>query len=748
MTIYINVSNTFNRRAKTGIQRVVREVVSRLVCRQDVILIAWSKSAFYQISLAQEVEKFLTAQTFTPQKKVDIAGLQQGDIFFDPDASWGDAYDIKQLYQLLKQQGVILTKLHHDAVPVLFPHFSHPNTVFSYTDNFIASLQYCDYWLCTSQTVCSDLLNIADSIDIGQVMTHVIHLGADFKQSKDTTQSLIVAVDYAKYILVVGTLEPRKNHQLILDVFDLLQQEDQTMNLVIVGKKGWHISDIVERIQNHPVYNRRLFWLNNASDEELAALYTNAYITANLSHYEGYGLPVIESLSYGCVTLCARNTAMEEVAAGAAYCVAADTQSVLDAIKALESPQIYAEFKHKAKQFEVPKWCDSAAEIARFFDQIQQSEDILSVPRQAIYISIRADALHRSLNSVIKNMPFITQAVILTSDEHYAAISQKLTGLALDVRLIKESELGIDTLPQDHLIRNTYLRHKLYAQAIIEANFIAFDDDSLVIKQVDLSDFIDHGKHKAYYFYDQGKNWLGAYPVATSFDLGLWRTVKFLTNSGYDTRLYNSHMPQIINKKIANVILNRTAGLGLDEWSSYFNMAKYLYPQYFSDYRYRTIAWPPNLDSWLPSVPPENIVFQNYYQSDVDLVKKSPKKITQKLHNWLAEYHEKKRIQQSMLPVNPEVTISNTGLSFNATAISCRKQAKIYIKLNVEIAQFQFQCRYDMHEIAFSNDSLPRYLLIPAHLFNQKTENTIKISVSLNHTGEVFELLIPLTIDQ
>lgn len=744
MTTYINVTHTFSTRGKRGVQRVVRQVVSRLVKRTDIVLIVWFKSGFHKLSL-DEVNSLLAASLFEPQNKIKIDKLNKGDIFFDIDASWIDIYDINQLYQLLKYQGVILVKMHYDAIPVLFPQFS-PNAVFSYTDNFSASLQYCDYWLCISQTVRAELLKIATTIDAGQPVVEVIPLGADFNQNGKTQNEELADIEYGKYILAVGTVEPRKNHKLLLDAFEKLQYEDQYLNLVIAGSCGWKNDEIVERIESHYLYNKRIFWLKNATDVEIALLYKNAFVTANFSHYEGYGLPVIESLNYGCVTLCASGTAMEEVASGAAYCVAADRDSVVNALQQLESSEVYAQYKHKAEHFVVPKWGDSAKEIARFLDSIQQAEDILYTPRQAVYISIRADALYRSLNSVIKNMSFISKVVILCSDKEFSTINKKLESLAIDISLIKESELGIAELPDDHQIRNTYLRRKLYAQHIIEPNFIAFDDDSIVIQQVNIADFLQRGKHQSYYYYQDGRDWLGAYPVPTSFDLGIWRTVRFLYNGGYDTRLYNSHMPQIINKKICNMILKRTSALGLDEWSSYFNIAKYLYPQFFQDKVYRTIAWPPDLESWLPTSQPENILFQNYYQKDTDLFLKAPKKITSVVDQWLAEFTEKKVIQDNIVPGKPEIMLSKEGLTFNASSIKCNKDAKIYIKLIVDVNNFQIKCHFDMYEIVYNDESLPRYLLITAHLFNQKAENHIKISLNLTNTGEVFELSIPMTI--
>jgi len=348
-----------------------------------------------------------------------------------------------------------------------------------------------------------------------------------------------------------------------------------------------------------------------------------------------------------------------------------------------------------------------------------------------------------------KKHGFYQQVIILSSDKEFAAISKRLAGLAIDIRLVKESELGLIELPDDHLIRNTYLRRKLYTQDFIDANFIAFDDDNLVIERVYLSDFIDRGKHKAYYYYADGRDWMGAYPVPTSFDQGIWRTVKFLYSSGYDTKLYNSHMPQIINKNICNTILNRTASLELDEWSSYFNIARHLYPQFFQDEIYRAIAWPPDLETWLPTVEPEKVIFQNYYEKDKDLVSNNPEKIAKTVNKWIAEYSVKKAIQESIVPGNPEIIMSREGLKFIGSTIHCQKNAKIFIKLLVVagVEGFRLKSRFDIYENDFSSDTLPRYLLIPAELLNPEGENSIQLILSLNDTGERFELSIAVIIE-
>ncbi len=98
---------------------------------------------------------------------------------------------------------------------------------------------------------------------------------------------------------MVGTIEPRKSHAQVLRGFDLLWQSGADVNLVIVGKPGWMVDDLVQTLDEHPEAGRRLHWIKDASDEYLESVYrfSNCLIAASLA--EGFGLPIIEASAYG-----------------------------------------------------------------------------------------------------------------------------------------------------------------------------------------------------------------------------------------------------------------------------------------------------------------------------------------------------------------------------------------------------------------------------------------------------------------
>ncbi|MEP4485950.1 MAG: glycosyltransferase family 1 protein [Halioglobus sp.] len=746
MTVYTNISNTFNIRMKSGIQRVVREIVARVYQDDDIALIAWNNDAFYHLGADDQVANFLDAKESHTEQRFSFDQLARGDIFLDLDASWSDPYDIEQLFRQLKSRGVIIVKLHCDAVPVLFPEFSHPNTVFAFTENFTAALQYSDYWLCISHTVEQDLHKIAESLNVGRPVTQVLPLGADFNLPA-TKEDVKLPTGLGKYVLCVGTLEPRKNYSLVLEVFERWCADGNDANLVIVGKQGWNVAELASRLDQHPLANLRLFWLKQASDAEVDVLYKNAYLTLNLASYEGYGLPVVESLSRGCVTLCSKGGAMEEVSRDAAYCVESSVEGATQAIEQLMQGDAYDEYKERANQFQPPSWSSTASLLRQFLGKCQIVEDIAFSPRQAVYISIRPDSVKRSSDSIVRHMPFIDRAIILTSDDTHAAITQKVKDIPLALTILKESELGITDLPEDHQARNTYLRRKLYSHDAVDPNFIAFDDDYLVLKPVTPDDFIEGDVHKAHYFFDKGENWLGGYLEGTSFDKGLWRTTQFLASCGYDTRLYNAHMPQIINKGLCCMILDRTAGMALDEWSSYFNIAKHLYPHYFADTLYRAMGWPDPRAPWLPESVPNNIAFMNYYKGNKINQLRSQDKTETIITAWADTIGNRFAIQRSISPHHPMVTVLPGKLVSNFDEIHCPEDALLSIKMQIDNQKFSLKVAYGHHLLEFDEQSTPLWISIPPHTFTKGGNNQLKITLANPETAEIFTLQAPIIVE-
>ncbi len=117
------------------------------------------------------------------------------------------------------------------------------------------------------------------------------------------------------YVLFVSTIEPRKNHMLLFRLWRRMLEEmprDRVPTLVFAGRIGWLVQDLMQQIINADYLSGRLVVLENASDDELAALYRGCLFTVYPSLFEGWGLPIIESLAFGKPCLASDRTSLPE----------------------------------------------------------------------------------------------------------------------------------------------------------------------------------------------------------------------------------------------------------------------------------------------------------------------------------------------------------------------------------------------------------------------------------------------------
>jgi len=149
------------------------------------------------------------------------------------------------------------------------------------------------------------------------------------------------------YVLAVGTLEPRKNLDRLVEAVRRTDRE-----LRVVGARGWGGVD---------VRGNGVRWLGEVDDTELARLYRGAACFAYPSLYEGFGIPVLEAMACGAPVVTTRGTAMEEVADGAAVLVdALDPAEIAAGIEraASERATLTARGFERARAF---RWDDVAA---------------------------------------------------------------------------------------------------------------------------------------------------------------------------------------------------------------------------------------------------------------------------------------------------------------------------------------------------------------------------------------------------
>ena len=325
--LYIDVGNTLRWDLRTGIQRVVRALSCEFAANAPATtrLIAFDADTGRYFALTRP-ELIRSADSLADVEAdartyFDLDAFAAGDIFFEPDATWSEPINRGALFRRLKANGVVVVVLNHDVIPFLMPLLFPANTLIAFAETIADHIQYADYALATSPGVDRDLRALAQRFLGRSMATRVIKLGADLPAGRpadadETFASTFPALAGLRFLLTVGTVEPRKNHALLLQTFDRLEAKDA--GLVVVGRKGWMADDVLAALTSHPAFGRRLFWYEALDDAALVALYRHAHASVLLSQYEGYGLPVVEALSEGCATIVSDAGSMPHVAAGAA----------------------------------------------------------------------------------------------------------------------------------------------------------------------------------------------------------------------------------------------------------------------------------------------------------------------------------------------------------------------------------------------------------------------------------------------
>ena len=166
------------------------------------------------------------------------------------------------------------------------------------------------------------------------------HLGADIENSiptegmPDSATMVFGEMSARASFLMVGTVEPRKGHTQTLAAFELLWQQGLDINLVIVGRHGWLIDHLADKLRQHSELNQRLFWLEGISDEYLQKVYATGTCLIAASEGEGFGLPLIEAAQYK-LPIIARDIPVFREVAGehAFYFSGLEPQVLADAVK-------------------------------------------------------------------------------------------------------------------------------------------------------------------------------------------------------------------------------------------------------------------------------------------------------------------------------------------------------------------------------------------------------------------------------
>lgn len=331
MKIFIDISVLTLATFVTGIQRVTREIIVRLIenAEAEVVLLHYNaaKHTYFQIDNEAFIRYYVKAQGIKEKmitgQEVPVSTIKAGTIFFDLDAAWMSRMKRSYLLPLIKRQGAMIVAHIYDIISVTHPQFCLERGVYNFMDFLGAHLQYADRIITNARATVDELELLADKLGCMLPEYSIVPLGANFIDNKpiadeDMTERLVKIANEKPFILMVGTIEPRKNHKLLLDAYDCGLKK-LGYNIIMTGYMGWNMEDFEKRLKNHPDYNNGVYHFEGQSDKEIAYLYQHARFLAFLSYTEGFGLPIIEALQRGTTVIAADVPVLREV--GGENCV-------------------------------------------------------------------------------------------------------------------------------------------------------------------------------------------------------------------------------------------------------------------------------------------------------------------------------------------------------------------------------------------------------------------------------------------
>ncbi len=286
-----------------------------------------------------------------------------GSVFLDLEGSWYNPTPRSELLPALRSGGVHTMAFVHDVMPVVHPEWFTPLHRSVYRSWLDAHLRHTEQFLTNSRHTSAQLRSVATASGT-TVDPVVVPLGGDLDVA--TPQPVALPNEIGRFILVVGTLEPRKNQEVVVDAFERLLPGHPDLGLVLVGKEGWMVDRLVARLRRHPERDRRLVWLGGVHDAELEWLYRHAFLCVAPSRDEGLGVPVREALARGVATIASTGGAQPEAAGDAAELFEPDDLGSLVALVArhLDDPEHHAARASAATDHQVPTWTDTTRVVA------------------------------------------------------------------------------------------------------------------------------------------------------------------------------------------------------------------------------------------------------------------------------------------------------------------------------------------------------------------------------------------------
>jgi glycosyltransferase involved in cell wall biosynthesis len=217
------------------------------------------------------------------------------------------------IQRLKTRSKVLFVPMVHDLIPIEFPEYARPNHDEQHSRRIATVTTLADAIVVTTKAT-ADIL-APKLVASGRTPPVLVSLlGLDM--AAHSQQPKLRVPD--PYFVCIGTIEPRKNHLLLLKLWRrmALEQGLDAPHLVIIGRRGWENENIVDMLERCPSIRGKVHEFSRLTDSEVRALIEDARALLMPSFSEGFGLPIIEALALGVPVLCSNIPPFIEIGGG------------------------------------------------------------------------------------------------------------------------------------------------------------------------------------------------------------------------------------------------------------------------------------------------------------------------------------------------------------------------------------------------------------------------------------------------
>jgi glycosyltransferase involved in cell wall biosynthesis len=368
--IFVDISSIIETDHGGGIQRVQRSILEN-----------WSINApknfdVYAVYFSFTEKQFQYASpgqvsSWRPKHHIPsgVVKMSKGDIYLNADLNYRFTIDYENFYKFLKDRKVHTFFIVYDILPLSLPEL-FPEGVSEFHEKWFDVAIRHSTLICISKTVMNESIEYGTKKGIS-VRATSFNLGHDFSNNSAITKSPVIEKSTSEVVrfLVVSTIEIRKSHELVLDAFEILWSKGHDVELTLVGRPGWKVDGLIQRLSTHQYINQKLFWFSDLPDEQLTEVYKNSSALINASLGEGYGLPLIEASFHGLPLILRDIPVFREIAGdGAWYFDSNDHENLAESISTWL--YVYRNLKiGPVSEIKTVTWKDTCEELLDIFNR-------------------------------------------------------------------------------------------------------------------------------------------------------------------------------------------------------------------------------------------------------------------------------------------------------------------------------------------------------------------------------------------